>query len=77
MSCSNSYTHILKTKTKKSLCRKITLVSVSVIYCEAKGIKYFSGLEKADVNANNFEDVPLVEFTFLVFTCMPDERYCR
>ena len=24
-----------------------------------------------------FEDVPLVEFMYLVFTCMPGESYCR
>ena len=23
------------------------------------------------------EDVPLVEFMYLVFTCMPGESYCR
>ena len=24
-----------------------------------------------------FEDVPLVEFMYFVFTCMPGESYCR
>ena len=24
-----------------------------------------------------FEDVPVVEFMYLVFTCMPGESYCK
>ena len=27
--------------------------------------------------ASFFEDVPLVEFMYLIFTCMPGESYCR
>ena len=28
------------------------------------------------VNLGENEDVPVVEFMYLVFTCMPDESYC-
>ena len=29
-----------------------------------------------DIGASSFKDVLLVEFMYLVFTCMPGESYC-
>ena len=33
--------------------------------------------EKEEECTSECEDVPLVELMYLVFTCMPGERYCR